>query len=133
MKQYQYTLLNCMYILAGIVLLALGVFEVVDSFWSGMGSALCVVGIIRIVRNYRLNKDEKYKEKVEIELSDERNHYLRNKAWAWAGYLYVLISAVAVIVFKVIGQDMLSIYSSFTTCLVLMLFWFSYLYLKKKY
>ena len=133
MKQYQYTLLNCMYILAGIVLLALGVFEVVDSFWSGMGSALCVVGIIRIVRNYRLNKDEKYKEKVEIELSDERNHYLRNKAWAWAGYLYVLISAIAAIVFKVIGQDMLSIYSSFTTCLVIVLFWFSYFYLKKKY
>lgn len=129
----KYTFLNSLYIIAGVILFGLGVFEIVDSFWSGMGSTLCVIGIIRLVRNYRLNKDEEYREKVEIELTDERNRFIRNKAWAWAGYLYILISASLCIVFKVMNQNMLSMYASGSTCLVLVLFWFSYIYLKRKY
>ena len=37
------------------------------------------------------SKNEAYREKIEIEEKDERNHFIRNKAWAWAGYLYVMI------------------------------------------
>lgn len=129
----KYTFLNSLYIIAGVILFGLGVFEIVDSFWSGMGSTLCVIGIIRFVRNYRLNKDEEYREKVEIELTDERNRFIRNKAWAWAGYLYILISASLCIIFKIMNQNDLSMYASGSTCLVLILFWVSYIYLKRKY
>ena len=133
MKPYKYTFLNSLYIIAGVILLVLGVFEIVDSFWSGMGSTLCVIGIIRFVRNYRLNKDEEYREKVEIELTDERNRFIRNKAWAWAGYSYILISASACIVFKIMNQNVLSMYASGSTCLVIVLFWLFYHYLRRKY
>lgn len=129
----KYTFLNSLYIIAGVILFGLSVFEIVDSFWSGMGSTLCVIGIIRFVRNYRLNKDEEYREKVEIELTDERNRFIRNKAWAWAGYLYILISASLCIIFKIMNQNDLSMYASGSTCLVLILFWVSYIYLKRKY
>ena len=129
----KYTFLNLLYIVAGIILFGLGVFEILDSFWSGMGSTLCVIGIIRIVRDYRLNKDEEYREKVEIELTDERNRFIRNKAWAWAGYLYILICASLCIVFKIMNLNLLSMYASGSTCLVLALFWGSYIYLKRKY
>lgn len=129
----KYTFLNSLYIIAGVILFGLGVFEIVDSFWSGMGSTLCVIGIIRFVRNYRLNKDEEYREKVEIELTDERNRFIRNKAWAWAGYLYILISASLCIIFKIMNQNDLSMYASGSTCLVMVLFWVSYIYLKRKY
>lgn len=129
----KYTFLNTLYIIAGVILFGLGVFEIVDSFWSGMGSTLCVIGIIRFVRNYRLNKDEEYREKVEIELTDERNRFIRNKAWAWAGYLYILISASLCIIFKIMNQNDLSMYASGSTCLVMVLFWVSYIYLKRKY
>ena len=133
MKKYKHTVLNSLYILIGIGLVVLSIFEKVDSFWSGMGSTFIVIGIIRLIRNYRLNKDEEYREKVEIELTDERNRFIRNKAWAWAGYIFVLISSILTIVFKVVDQNLLSIYSGFSTCLVITLFWFSYLYLKRKY
>ena len=129
----RYTFLNALYIVAGIILFGLGVFEILDSFWSGMGSTLCVIGIIRIVRDYRLNKDEEYREKVEIELTDERNRFIRNKAWAWAGYLYILICASLTIIFRIMNQNVLSMYASGSTCLVLALFWLSYIYLKRKY
>ena len=117
----------------GCVLLVLGCFEVVDPFWSGMGVALIVVGVMRLIRAYRFSKDASYREKVEIEIGDERNRYLRGKAWAWAGYLFILITAVAVIVLKVVGQELLSIAAGGAICLMLVLYWGAYLLLRKKY
>ena len=117
----------------GGVLLVLGCFEVVDSFWSGMGTALMVVGALRLIRAYRFTKDASYREKVEIETGDERNRYLRGKAWAWAGYLFILITAVAVIVLKVVGQELLSMAASGAMCLMLVLYWGAYFLLRKKY
>ena len=117
----------------GCVLLVLGCFEVVDSFWSGMGAALMVVGALRLIRAYRFTKDASYREKVEIETGDERNCYLRGKAWAWAGYLFILITAVAVIALKVAGQELLSMAAGGAMCLMLVLYWGAYFLLRKKY
>lgn len=132
MKERKYWI-SIIYVLIGIILVGLGCFEVVDEFWSGMGSALMVIGVLRLIRNYRFSKNEAYREKIEIEEKDERNHFIRNKAWAWAGYLYVMIMAVATIVFKIAGQETLSMAASGGVCLVLVLFWGSYLILKRKY
>ena len=126
-------LVSIIYVVIGIVLIGLGFAEVLEEFWSGMGSALMVIGAIRLVRAYRFQKNEEYREKIRIEESDERNHFIRNKAWAWAGYLFVMIMAVACIVLKVLGQDVWSIAASGAVCLVLVLFWGSYLILKRKY
>ena len=126
-------LVSIFYIVLGAILIGLGFAGVVDEFWNGMGSALLVIGIIQLIRRYRLDKNEKYREKVEIETKDERNRFIRNKAWAWAGYLFVMIMAVASIVLKIFGQDLLSIAASGAVCLVLVLFWGSYYFLKRKY
>ena len=132
MREKKY-LVSIIYVVIGLVLIGLGLTEVVEEFWSGMGSALLVIGAIRLVRAYRFYKNDKYREKIEIEESDERNHFIRNKAWAWAGYLFVMIMAVASIIFKIAGQDLLSIAASGAVTLVLVLFWGSYLILKRKY
>ena len=124
---------NIVYVIVGCVLIGFAVLEKLDSFWSGMGSALLVVGLINLLKIHRLNKNEEYREKLEIEVSDERLQFIRNKAWAWSGYLFVLISAVACIVFKVMNLDQLSLYASFSVCLVLALFWTSHTILKRKY
>ena len=121
------------YVVIGIILFGLSLVQILDQFWSGMGSALFTIGVIRLIRTHRFLKDEKFREKIEIEESDERNHFIRNKAWAWAGYLFVMIMAVASIVLKIAGQDILSIAASGAVCLVLVLFWGAYLILKRKY
>ena len=125
--------LSIIYVIIGIVLIGFGCFEIVDEFWSGMGSALMVIGVLRLVRSYRFSKNEAYRERIEIEEKDERNHFIRNKAWAWAGYLFVMIMAVLTIVFKLIGQEILMMAASSSVCLVLTLFWVAYLVLKRKY
>ena len=121
------------YILLGITLFVLGFAEVVDEFWSGMGSALMVVGVLRLVRMYRFQKDEDYREMVEIEATDERNRFIRNKAWAWAGYLFILLASCSVIILKIAGQDLLSMAASWAVCVMLVLYWGSYMVLRKKY
>ena len=122
-----------LYLVIGLTLLALGIANVVDSFWSGMGSGLIFVSVMRLIRVYRLNKNEEYREKVETEISDERNRFIRNRAWAWAGYLFIFISAVAVIGLKVAGLDLLSTAASVALCLMLVLYWVSFFILRKKY
>ena len=121
------------YIVLGAVLLVLGMLEMVDEFWSGMGGALAVVGVLRMVQFFRYRNNEEYREKAEIAAKDERHHYIRNKAWAWSGYLFVLIAAVATIAFKIVGQETLSFAASMAICLLLVLYWVSFLVLSKKY
>ena len=56
--------------LIGMALIVLGFIGKVDEFWSGMGSALFVMGFIRLLRSYRLNKNDTYREKIEIEVNE---------------------------------------------------------------
>ena len=130
MKSY---LVSVLYIVSGVVLVGLGFAGKVDEFWNGMGSALLVMGVIQLIRRCRLNKNEEYREKMEIESKDERNSFIRSKAWAWAGYLFVMIMAVACIVLKIMGQDTLSMAASASVCLMLVLFWISFYVLRRKY
>ena len=120
-------------IIAGLALFGLGFAEIVDEFWSGMGSALLVMGIVRLLRFYRLKKNDSYREKMETAVTDERNQFIRMKAWSWAGYLFILVSAIATIICKLLGQDLLCQFACGAVCLMLVLYWISYFVLKKKY
>ena len=121
------------WLLLGLVLTVLCCLETLDEFWSGMGSALMVIGIVRLLRGYRLGKSEAYREAREVAENDERFHFIRNKAWAWAGYLFIIICALSTIVFRLLGQELLCIVSGGAVCLMLVLFWICFFILKKKY
>lgn len=133
MKNNKKIILFILYFVIGITLLILGIADVIDEFWSGMGSGLILVGILRLIKVFRYSKDESYREAVNTELNDERNRFIRNKAWAWAGYMFVIISAIAVIVLRLLGQDVLSLAASFAMCLMITLYWISFFILRKKY
>ena len=120
-------------LVAGLALIGLGCAEIVDEFWSGMGSALLVIGVIRLLRFYRLKKNDSYREKMETAVTDERNQFIRMKAWSWAGYLFIIVTALGTIIFRILGQDLLCQVASGAVCLMLVLYWVSYFILKKKY
>ena len=133
MKYDRRMYLSLFWLLLGAVLFICGVTEVVDSYWSGMGGGFLGVGIVQLIRHIRYRKNEDYREKVDVAVSDERNRFLTGRAWAWAGYLFVLVSGVATIVLKVMGQDQWSLAAGYALCLLLVLYWGSYLVLKRKY
>ena len=104
-----------------------------DEFWSGMGAALIFLGILSLVRGIRYRTNEEYREAVTIAQNDERNKYLSTKAWACAGYLFVMVAAVATIALKIAGLEEYLYLTSGSVCLLLVLYWISYLYLRRKY
>ncbi len=98
-----------------------------------MGLMLITVGGTRF--GYYLNyiTDKDYRERMEIAETDERNHFLRNKAWAWAGYLFVFIAVIASVVLYFMGEEQLSTVTEMGLCLLLVLYYVSYWVLSKKY
>ena len=133
MKYDRRMYLSLFWILVGAALFVCGAMEWIDSYWSGMGGGFLAVGILQLIRHIRYRKNEDYREKVDVASSDERNRFLTGKAWAWAGYLFVMVSGVATIALKVMGQDQWSLAASYALCLLLVLYWGSYLVLKRKY
>lgn len=132
MKKLRAVLSLC-WITLGAVLLALGLTGRVDDYWTTMGFALLVVGSLQLLRRHRISRNPALKEKMEIAESDERNHFIRSRAWAWAGYLYILLVALAVIVLRILGEELLSVAAAYSVCLMVILYWVSYWVLQKKY
>ena len=120
-------------IILGLALWICSAIGLIDSYWGGMGGGLMGVGIIFLIRSIRYKRDPEYKEEYDVEMNDERNKFIRLKAWSWAGYMYVMLAAVGAIVFKLLGREDLMMFCSGTVCLVLVLYWVSYMVLKNKY
>ena len=120
-------------IVIGISLIVCSALGWLDSYWSGMGTALIFVSVIFLVQNIRYWNDKTYQENVNVEVNDERNKYLKTKAWSWAGYWFLMISAVASIVLKLLGLDEYSVIAGGSVCVLVLLYWLSYLILRKKY
>ena len=137
MKPYRRILIQwilpILYVVIGATLGICGELGKVDQFWNGLGAALVVVGVLRLIRQIRYNTNTAYKEKTDTAIQDERNHFLRNKAWAWTGYIYIILAAVATITFKLLGQDTLMFFCSGSVCLLLVVYWIVFLILHKKY
>ena len=127
------TIFAIIWLVIGLPVMGLSIAGIVDEFWSGMGTALVVIGLCRLLRAHRLNKNDEYREKMETFENDERFHFLRARAWSWAGYLFVIIGGVSVIAFKILGMDTASMAASYAVCLLLVLYWGAYFVLKKKY
>ncbi|MBQ4332247.1 MAG: hypothetical protein IJC33_00500 [Clostridia bacterium] len=126
-------ILSVVYMVLGIALFATAFFELLDSFWSGMGTALFVIGLLRLLQAIRYHSNAQYREDTDTAIGDERNKFLSMKAWSWAGYLFVMIAAVATIVFKLLDMESEMFLASGAVCLVIILYWVSYLIVRKKY
>lgn len=120
-------------IVIGVVLCVCYFTNLIDEFWSGMGVALIVVGVLFLLRNIKYQTNEKYREEIDTQNTDERNRFIAMKAWSWSGYLFVIIAAVGTIIFKFVGKEELMMLSSGAVCLVVLLYWISYMILRKKY
>ena len=120
-------------ILAGIILLGLGIAGKVDEFWSGMGGALIGVGGMYLVQTIRYHKNEAYRENVNTERNDERNRFLHMKAWQLTAGWFIMIAAVGTFVFKFMGREDLMMLCSGGVGLMIVLYWICFFVLKKKY
>ena len=133
MKSNRRMILSIFWVVLGSALIGSNMAGLLDDYWGGLGGGLLGVGVFQIIRNVRYLRDPAYREKVDTTNQDERNRFLANKAWAWAGSLYVLTAAIATIVFQIIGKTELATISGFGVCLIVFFYWISYTVLQKKY
>ena len=133
-KNQKQALLSAFWIILGIVLLFLTFTEIIDStLYGGMGGALIAVGCLQLFRHIRYDKDENYRERIDIEVSDERNQFLRLRSWSWAGYITVLLEAIASVIAFICKQVVVGQVLSYSICLIVFIYWLSYVILSKKY
>ena len=124
---------SIVWIIVGITLSVCSLFNMVDSYWSGMGTALIIVGVLQLIRFIRYQKNPEYKEAVDTNTQDERNRFISMKAWSWAGYLTIMIAAIASIALRALKYNEYSMIASLFVCIILVAYWISYWVLKKKY
>ena len=126
--------LSIFWVVLGAVLMGLSAAGVLDSsVYSGMGGALMGIGVLQIIRTVRYRTDSGFKEKLDTEISDERNKFLRMKSWSWTGYIVVLTEAVGSVIALLLGQHTVQLMLSYTVCLTIGVYWIVYLVLSRKY
>jgi uncharacterized membrane protein len=125
--------LSIFWMVLGAALIGCNMAGLVGEIWSGMGGGLLAVGGIQVYRQLKYRRNEEYREKVDIAMEDERNRFIRSKAWAWAGYLFVIIAAVGSIGLRIAGREELADMAAFGMALLVFLYWFSYMVLSRKY
>ncbi len=126
--------INICLMLTGILLWGLTFSGKLPSgYWDTLGVTLAVIEALQIARNLRYRKDTEYKKKIDIEFSDERNSYIRLKAWSYTGYLFVIGAAIVSLILFITGKEETGQILSYCMCAELVIFYVSYLVLSRKY
>ena len=127
-------ILSIFWIVLGTVLMVLSVMEKIDpSMCSAMGGALIAIGALQTIRNLRYRRDAEYRKKIDTEVNDERNRFLSMKSWSWTGYIVVLVEVIGVVAAMIAGQQTLQQILSYSVCLIVVVYWITYLILSRKY
>ena len=125
--------LSIFWVVLGLTLFILSVAEVLDDTdYAGMGAALTDVGIRQVWRNLKNRSDREYREKIDIEAGDERNKTIRMQSWAWTGYLFILVAAVASVVAYFLGQAVVQQTLCYSICFMLVVYWLANVILNKR-
>lgn len=126
--------LQIFWVVLGAVLIALCMTGALDSsIYSGMGGGLIAVGALQIAKTVKYRKNPEYREKVDTEIRDERNSFLRMKSWSWTGYILVLVEGVGAVVALILGNQSLQMLFCYTVCLIVGVYWVVYMILSRKY
>ena len=125
---------SVLWLIIGLALIALSVTDVLtDPVYSGMGGALTAVGALQLLRQLRYRRDPEYREKVETTENDERNQFLALKSWRIAGTAGIVVLGVASLVAAFIGERTVQLTLSYSVCLLVCIYWVSYVLLSRKY
>ncbi len=127
-------MVSIMWVVVGAALLILDIAGVINNpIYSGIGGGWLAIGIMQIYKNLKYHSNTDYKEKIDVEYTDERNRYIRMKAWSWAGYLFIIGAAISSLVLFVLDMTLIGQILSYCICAVLVLYWGAYMILQKKY
>ena len=106
---------------------------IVEESMCWFGGFLIAIGGLQVRNQLRYRTDPDFRKKTDVEAADERNRYLRMKAWSWTGYIFVVGAGVLVICLQLIGKKDASVLLSYCVCAELMIYLVSYWILGRRY
>ncbi len=126
--------MSIIWIVLGLVFLTLSIAGVLDSsLFSGIGGGLLAVGALQIIRQVRYSKNAAYREKVDVERNDERNKFISMKSWSLTGIIVVLVNAVGSFIAMMLGHREVQQVMLYSICLIVGVYWITYMILSRKY
>ena len=122
------------YIVIGLVLIAadaLNHFE--NHYFASFGMTLAVMGILRLIRHWKITKDDASIHRQEVAETDERTLMMNEKARSWAFTYSIMIAGITVIVLSLLGKHDAAQPFAWFVCAEVVLYWICWLILRKKY
>ncbi len=104
-----------------------------DQFWNIIGVVFFLTSLINIYRIFKYKTNEEYAQKITIQNNDERNKFLADKAKSAAFYIYIEISGIGVLIFRMFGYYEISQMFAYSICILVFLYWLSYSIIKRIY
>ncbi len=115
------------------IIITSNILSVDSTFFSPFGLALVVISIVRIRNYFIITRNEERLQKQEIAETDERNLLIANKAKSISFYIYLILSCLSVIVLQLMNKSEIATYISYSVCVMLIIYWISFLIIRKKY
>lgn len=104
-----------------------------NEFLSPYGTALLVIGLVRIRNYFAVTRNDETILKQQIAETDERNLAISNKARSWSFTIYVIVASIAIIVLQILGYSRITSIVGITVCTLILIYWVCYFIIRKKY
>lgn len=107
--------------------------QIENNFFLSYGIALVGCGIVLMIKNYKLIKNQEKMKMQEIKEKDERNIMIINKARSTTFSLYIMISFILIILFNILNMQQQALMIAYSTCLLLIIYVICYYIFQRKY
>lgn len=131
MSNYRMFYMTILSIIGGL-LIVLGITSAVNSIWSSIGVGILACSLVRLSREVKLRKNEDYRNKVDIAQNDERNIEISRKASATTFRFSMLGLCILEILLFAFGNIALGTNLGFIICVMLLIYWISYVIYQKR-
>ena len=107
----QQRLMGLVALLAGILCLPVALFAPVDDrtrgFFTGMGSALILVGLVQSIRLFRISRDPEKVRDYEVSRNEERTRFILDQSIRMTFFVSIVAEYLAGIASLLLGQHVL--------------------------
>ncbi|MFP3918670.1 hypothetical protein U5N28_12740 [Lysinibacillus telephonicus] len=120
-------------VVGGLLFVPSIILEKIDSFWGGLGAALGILAIVRLLQVARINKNKNYAKKWSTNNNDERIIHISTEARSRTFYFTVIIEGILIVLFTALNMMELV---KVLICLItgqLMIYCFMFYALRSKY
>lgn len=122
-------------IVIGLIIELLAFSGIVEdgSVLTGIGSGILAVGVVQLLRVFRMESNPEYKKRMETASKDERYAFISMKAKEAAFGIYLIIAAVLCMAWMLLGYREQGMLAAMSICILVLLYAVFFRILARKY